>query len=176
MRPRPKGMVASERRDVMPRTIQPEVTRRGKTVDDYTLRDNDGKATKLSSLFGRHDYLVVLHNMGKTCPNCALWGDEFNGMLSHLRERAGFCIVGPDDPKTQKAYVKERGWKAKLCSAAGSTFIKDLGFEAEDGRAQAGVSILQKRTGGEISILSQVNVRRDGRAPSVLEVLWMLPK
>ncbi len=29
---------------------------------------------------------------------------------------------------------------------------------------------------GEISILSQVNVPRDGRAPSVPEVLWMLPE
>lgn len=155
--------------------IQQKVRPRPKTVEDYALLDNEGREVKLSSLFGKKEYLIVLHNMGKTCPNCALWGDEFNGMLKHLEQAAGFCVVGPDDPKTQKAYVKERGWKAKLYSARGSTFIKDIGFEDEDGDPEPGISVLQKGKNGKIAILEQVNVCRDDRCPSVLEVIWMLP-
>lgn len=160
----------------MAKVIRPRPTRLPRPVEDHRLRANDGKEVKLSSLFGKHKHLIVLHNMGKTCPHCAVWGDEFNGMLKHLQKDAGFCVVGPDDPKTQKAYVKERGWKAKLYSAEGTSFIRDLGFEDKEGQAQPGVSILEKGKNGEISILSQVNVPRDSRASSVLEVLWMLPK
>lgn len=146
-----------------------------KIIEDYTLLDNEGDKVNLSSLFGEKDYLIVLHNMGKGCPNCALWGDEFNGMLKHLEKAAGFCVVGPDDPKTQKAYVQQQGWVAKLYSAQGSTFIKDLGFEDEDGGAMPGVSILQKGKDGKISRIEQTNVPKDDRAVSVLEVLWMIP-
>lgn len=95
-------------------------------------------------------------------------------MLRHLKKAAAFCIIGPDDPKTQKIYVKERGWKSKLYSAKGTSFIKDIGFEDKDGDAEPGISILQKEE-EKITLLKQVNVSRDGRAPSVLEVFWMIP-
>lgn len=141
---------------------------------DYTLRDNEGRQVQFSSFFGKHDYLVVLHNMGKTCPNCALWGDEFNGMLRHIEKVAAFCVIGPDDPETQKTYVKERGWNSPLYSAQGTSFIKDFGFEDEKGNAQPGVSVLQKKN-GTLALLQKVNVMRDKKCPSVLEVFWMLP-
>ncbi|HEX9756355.1 MAG TPA: DUF899 family protein [Nitrospiria bacterium] len=152
-----------------------ETKEKPKVIEDYVLMDNEGNQVRLSSLFGDKDYLIVLHNMGKSCPNSALWGDEFNGMLKALEKTAGFCIVGPDDPQTQKAYVKERGWLAKLYSARGGTFIKDLGFEDEEGDAMPGVSIFQKGRDGKIFRLEQTNVPKDDRAPSVLEVLWMVP-
>jgi predicted dithiol-disulfide oxidoreductase (DUF899 family) len=143
-------------------------------VKDYTLQDNDGRPVALSSLFDGHEHLVVLHNMGQTCPNCALWGDEFNGMLDKLGKVAGFCVVSPDDPQTQKAYVKKRGWRARLLSACGTSFIKDMGFEGEKGDAQPGVSILAKKN-STLRLVKQVNVARDRNCPSVLEVFWMLP-
>lgn len=155
-------------------------TRRGKkpspqVITDHTLYDNSDKEVRLSQLFGQHNTLIILHNMGKQCPNCALWGDEFNGMLKHLKKQTSFCIVGPDAPAIQRQYVKERGWTAGLFSAKGTSFIKDLGFEGEDGAATPGVSILSKGNDGEITIVQQCQVDRDGRAPSVLEVLWMTP-
>lgn len=148
---------------------------RRKTIQDYDLYDNAGRRVKLSLLFGRHKYLVILHNMGKHCPNCALWGDEFNGMRKHLERAFGFAIVGPDDPKMQKAYVKERGWKVRLYSAQGSSFIKDMGFESISGSPEPGISIFKKERNGKITIEKQCQVGRDGRAPSVLEVFWMTP-
>ena len=146
-----------------------------KSVSDYTLLDNDGKTVLLSDLFSRHKQLIILHNMGKSCPNCALWGDEFNGMLTHLERASAFSIIGPDDPSTQKRYRQERGWSAVLYSAQGSSLIKDLGFEDDEGDAEPGISVLQKSRDGKITILEQVNVVKDKRCPSVLEVIWMLP-
>ena len=143
-------------------------------VKDYTLYDQAGKEVTLSAMFGKHDHLVVLHNMGKSCPNCALWGDEFNGMLKHLEKVTGFCVVGPDDPKTQAAYRRERGWQCKLYSAHGTSFIRDLGFQDEKGKVHPGVSILEKKN-GTLRVVKQVNVMRDKHCPSVLEVFWMLP-
>ena len=143
-------------------------------VKNYTLYDQAAKGVKLSTMFGAHDHLVVLHNMGKSCPNCALWGDEFNGMLRHLEKVAAFCVVGSDDPKTQAAYLKQRGWQCKVYSAQGTSFIPDLGFEDKKGKAQPGVSILEKKNGA-LRVVKQVNVMRDKHCPSVLEVFWMLP-
>ena len=146
----------------------------GKTVNDYTFQDNEGRPVALSSLFGGREHLVIMHNMGKTCPNCALWGDEFNGMLRKLEKAAAFCVVGPDDPQTQKAYVRERGWKSRLVSARDTSFINDIGFEGAKGDAQPGISILAKKEGA-MSLVKQVNVMRDKDCPSVLEVFWMIP-
>ncbi|MSO88554.1 MAG: hypothetical protein EXQ89_01015 [Rhodospirillaceae bacterium] len=42
-------------------------------VGDYTFREPAGPVP-LSGLFGESDLLVVLHNMGTSCPNCTLWG------------------------------------------------------------------------------------------------------
>lgn len=96
-------------------------------------------------------------------------------MLKYIEKAAAFCIVGPDDPKIQKAYVKERDWKARLYSVEGTSFIKDMGFEDKDGNVKPGISILKKGDGGKMKIIEQCRVDRDGRAPSVLEVFWMLP-
>ncbi len=141
-------------------------------LDDYELKDSDGTVA-LSSLFGDHDQLVVLHNMGKSCPNCALWGDEFNGMLGKLESVTGFCVVGPDDPVTQADYASGRGWRSRICSAEGTSFIKDMGFENDKGGALPGISVLSK-SDGNLSLVKQVNVVKDNRCPSVLEVFWML--
>jgi len=149
------------------------MARKSKAIDNHSLRTLGG-ATRLSRLFGRHKHLVVLHNMGEHCPNCAIFGDEYNGRRKHLERVAGFCIVSPDDPKTQAAYARKRGWKAKMCSGQGSNFIKALGFEGKEGDAQPGVSVLAKSRGA-ISLVDQVNVMKHGRCPSVLEVLWMIP-
>jgi predicted dithiol-disulfide oxidoreductase (DUF899 family) len=143
-------------------------------VRDYVLRGPGARAVPLSKLFGGHEHLVILHNMDRHCPNCALWDDEYDGMRRHLAKVAGFCIVGPDDPKTQAAYRRARGWRCQLLSAQGTSFIRDLGFEDAKGNAQPGVSVLARK-GETLRVVKQVNVMRDRDCPSVLEVLWMIP-
>jgi predicted dithiol-disulfide oxidoreductase (DUF899 family) len=149
------------------------MARKAREVADYPLGTRSG-TTRLSRLFGRHKYLVVLHNMGQDCPTCAIFGDEYNGMRKHLERVAGLCVVSPDDPRTQAAYARKRGWSTRMYSGQGSDFIKGLGFEDKRGHAQPGVSVLAK-AGGRITLIGQVNVMKDRRCPSVLETLWMIP-
>jgi predicted dithiol-disulfide oxidoreductase (DUF899 family) len=96
-------------------------------VKNYTLAGPAGPV-KLSSLFGRRRDLVVVHNMGRTCPYCTMWADGYNGLLPHLEDRAAFAVVSPDPPKVQQAFARRRGWKFRMVSAQGSKFTADLGF------------------------------------------------
>jgi len=119
-------------------------------VDDYTLKCQSGDPVKLSKLFGSHNELIVVHNMGKRCPYCTLWADGFNGIVDHLENRAGFVVVSPDDPETQKSFADGRGWKFGMFSGQGSSFIKDMGFERDDNIFMPGLSVFKKDEKGQI--------------------------
>jgi predicted dithiol-disulfide oxidoreductase (DUF899 family) len=55
------------------------------TVKDYLLATTEGTNVALSELFGDKKELVVIHNMGKSCPYCTLWADGLNGLYSILK-------------------------------------------------------------------------------------------
>jgi len=120
---------------------------RPEEVDDYLLTESNGDIVRLSELFGGHDQLILIHNMGKKCAYCTMWADGFNGLYRHLENRAGFAVVSPDNPETQREFAAGRGWKFRLCSAMGTSFIKDLGFEDDRGDFWPGVSTFVKRNG-----------------------------
>lgn len=119
-------------------------------VPDYSLKDWDGGTASLSSLFGGKKDLIVVHNMGKSCPYCTMWADGFNGLRPHLEDRAAFVVVSPDIPKVQQEFARSRGWKFRMLSAHGTSFIKDMGFWAEDGKKSGpipGVSTFRLKDG-----------------------------
>lgn len=118
-------------------------------VGDYRLKDFDGKEVRLSSLFGERDELMVIHNMGKSCPYCTLWADGFNGVVGHLDNRVPFVVVSPDDPATQSKFAESRGWAFDMLSAADSDFTRDMGFEI-DGDPWPGVSTFERSADGKI--------------------------
>jgi predicted dithiol-disulfide oxidoreductase (DUF899 family) len=118
-------------------------------VKDYIFTSAGGD-TKLSELFGKFNDLIVIHNMGKGCVYCTLWADEFNGIRHHLENRAGFALVSPDDPATQKSFSEPRGWKFKMLSGKGNAFTKDMGFVSEKGGYMPGVSTFIKDGSGKI--------------------------
>ncbi len=118
-----------------------------KEISDYDLIGRDGQTVKLSEMFGSHDELILIHNMGKGCPYCTLWADEFNGALGHLENRASFALVSPDDHNVQKEFASGRGWKFRMYSGKGSSFIKDMGFERTEGSYSPGVSTFLKEDG-----------------------------
>lgn len=121
-------------------------------VQDYELRDSKGKPVKLSKLFGNKKELIVIHNMGSSCPYCTLWADGFTGLLSHLENRAAFVIETPDAPKTQTAFAKRRGWKFKMVSSRDTRFKDELGYayyEKGERYYRPGVSTFIKK-GGKI--------------------------
>ena len=109
-------------------------------VAQYTFTSLDGDAVNLASLFGDHRDLLIVHNMGKSCPYCTLWADGFIGFADHLASRAGFAVTSPDDPAALKEFSESRRWNFPVLSHAGTGFAKDMGFEPEPGTFMPGVS------------------------------------
>jgi predicted dithiol-disulfide oxidoreductase (DUF899 family) len=120
----------------------------GETVADYELAGWDGPV-RLSGLFRDRDQLIVIHNMGFSCPYCTMWADGFNGLLPHIAERAAFALASPDPVEAQKKGAAKRGWRFPMLSTRGSSFSKDLGFE-EDGSPMPGVSTFIRTSDGTI--------------------------
>jgi predicted dithiol-disulfide oxidoreductase (DUF899 family) len=125
-------------------------TVRGTPVTDYELTSWDGSPTRLSSLFGDKDQMILIHNMGMSCPYCTMWADGFSGLLPYLERLAAFVVVSPDDVETQKAGSAERGWKFRMLSAKGTSLFSDLGFELPDRSPWPGVTTLYRDDSGQI--------------------------
>lgn len=140
-------------------------------VQDYELTDRNGNRVRLSELFGDKDDLIVVHNMGASCPYCTLWADGFNGVVPHLESRAAFAVVSPDEPEAQKQFAESRNWTFSMYSSRDSDFTRDLGFTFEkDGRVYQlpGFSTFRKTADGTI-----VRVGRDGFGPGdVYSGIW----
>ncbi len=114
-------------------------------IKDYTLTDVNGETVLLSSLFDSRDELMIIHNMGTRCTYCTMWADGFNGFSLPISDRVPFVVVSPDSPEIQKEFATSRGWKFKMLSAGGSSFIADLGFEPTPGSYWPGVSALIRK-------------------------------
>ncbi len=95
----------------------------GAAVPDYTFATAEGE-TSLLGLFGQHDKLLVIHNMGQGCRYCTLWADGFNGFLPHLESAMSVVLVSKDDPQTQRRFANSRGWRFRLASHGGGDYIQ----------------------------------------------------
>ena len=126
-------------------------TARGE-IEDYSLTGPDGESIRLSSLFGEHDDLVVIQNMGRSCVYCTLWADGFNGVREHLENRAALAVVTPDAPAIQQGFAEGRGWTFRMLSSAGGRFKRDLGFESEEGEQMPGVSTFRRNGTGIVNV------------------------
>ena len=134
------------------REVQSEI--KPEEVKDYVFAGTTGKR-RLSELFGGHDTLLVIHNMGAGCSYCTLWADGFNGVYDHLRDRAAFIVISPDAPEKQQAFAKSRGWRFPMLSNEGTSFASDMGY-SRDGRVMPGVSVF-KRDGDKILRVSDTS-------------------
>lgn len=113
-------------------------------IDDYLFKDIDNNDVKLSELFKDKDQLIVVHNMGQSCPYCTMWADGFNGVFHHIESQAAFVVVSPDPVDNMKKFYNEKSWKFKLLSCASNTFKADLAFENNDKELIPGVSTFRK--------------------------------
>lgn len=139
------AQIADYRRQLLALREQIRRTRRAadpEPVADYELQSAAG-AVRLSQLFGTHDDLIVIHNMGKSCPACTMWADGYNGLYPHISSRAAFVVSSPDPPEVQRQFAAERGWIFPMVSHVGSSFAADLGYRAERGW-RPGVSVLRR--------------------------------
>ncbi len=132
--------------------VSPEV------VDDYAFPILGGRTLGLSELFGGGQDLILVHNMGRKCPSCTMWADEYNGVLQHLESRAAFVVSSPDLPEVQAEFAKERGWNFQMVSVDGTNFAHDMGFHTTEGSCpgyQPGVSTFRKHDDGSITRIGQ---------------------
>jgi predicted dithiol-disulfide oxidoreductase (DUF899 family) len=131
--------------------VQPEA------VEDYEFMTPDGKV-RLGELFGKHDSLILIHNMGARCRYCTLWADGFNGLVDHLENRAGFVVSSPDAPESQRKFAETRGWRFRMISHADTNFAEEMGYKTaatadnNDSPWQPGVSVFKKGRGGIIRV------------------------
>ena len=112
-------------------------------VRDYEFTNTDG-TVRLSELFGSHEDLILIHNMGVSCSYCTLWADGYNGIHPHVVTRAGFAVSSPDRPSVQHNFAASRGWKFPMVSHAGSTFAADMGYVSAKGGWMPGVSVFRR--------------------------------
>src|SRR3989338_8150294 len=66
-------------------------------IQNYTLTDLEGNQVDLEKLFGGHDEMILVHNMGPQCPYCTLWADGFNSLIPYIRSRCAL-VVETDKP------------------------------------------------------------------------------
>ena len=120
-------------------------------VNDYVFQTTAGPRA-LSSYFGDKPDLIVIHNMGRSCPYCTMWADGYNGVYDHLANRAAFLVTSPDAPEVQREFAVSRGWRFPMASHAGSTFAADMGYRSEKGGWMPGISVFRRRDGGLVRV------------------------
>lgn len=124
-------------------------------LPDYSLLDRKGSKVMLSELFGDKNEMILVHNMGKSCPYCTLWADGFIGVHQYLESRAAFVVSTPDSPEAMDAFASTRGWSFQMVSTSECSLKKDLGFQLPDGSYYPGVSTLYKDETGKIFNVSK---------------------
>jgi predicted dithiol-disulfide oxidoreductase (DUF899 family) len=145
-------------------------------IQDYVLKDRDGRDIMLSEMFEDKKELIVVHNMGKSCSYCTLWADGFSGVSYFIERKAAFVLISPDPPDVQKAFASERGWKFKMYSGNDSPFIKDMGYVTESGSYWPGASVFHKDNEGKITRISKTYFGPGDDYCSVWHFLDMLPQ
>ena len=96
----------------------------GIDVPDYTF-DTGGGEIRLSSLFGDHERLLMIHNMGQGCRYCTLWADGINGVLHHLEDAMAVALTSKDTPEIQRQMALDRGWRFRTVSHGGGDYMTE---------------------------------------------------
>ncbi len=126
-----------------------------KKISDYQFKNKENSNTNLTEMFGSHKYLVVIHNMGKSCSFCTMWANGFEGIYKHFADKAGFVMINHDDIDTQIAFAQKQGWTYPIYNAKDNSFNKDLGFITDKGGLWPGVSTFRKNTDNSVELLAQ---------------------
>jgi len=151
--------------------LQAKVT--PQVVQDYEFAGVDGPV-RLSELFGAHDALFVVHNMGAACNYCSLWADGLNGLVDQIESRAAFVVTTPDAPEDQQALAAKRGWRFRMLSHQGNNFAADMGYTSEHG-FEPGVSAF-KLDGDNIVRVSDAAFGPGDDFCSIWHLFNMLPE
>lgn len=142
-------------------------------VADYQFANSQG-TVRLSELFAGKADLILIHNMGTTCPNCTLWADGLNGIYDHLADRAAVVVSSPDPPEMQQRFAQSRGWKFAMVSHQGTTFAEDMGYRSKSGGWLPGLSVF-RREGKRILRVSDTSFEPGDDFCALWHILDLLP-
>jgi len=94
----------------------------GEPIANYKFTTQEGEVALLD-LFGPHERLLVIHNMGQACRFCTLWGDGLNGFVPHLESTLSLVMVSKDAPDVQRQFAQSRGWRFRMVSHGGGDYM-----------------------------------------------------
>jgi predicted dithiol-disulfide oxidoreductase (DUF899 family) len=112
---------------------------RYEVVEAPAAGDGAGRPVTLLDLFGDHPHLVVYHLMfhpedTSACAACSMFVDGLDGVARHITRRAGLAVMAPAPISAMRSWARHRGWRrVRLVSAAGTTFLDDLGVTGSRG-------------------------------------------
>ena len=122
----------------------------GPVVPDFKFIEN-GDRVRLSELFeGNKAELIVYHLMywaddDEFCPMCSLWIDGYNGVVTHVTQRANFVIASRAPFERLHAWGAHRGWdRLRLLSDDGPAFAREIDAEDADGRPDSTIAVFKK--------------------------------
>lgn len=118
-------------------------------VGEFQFETAAGPAS-LASLFGDRDELILVHNMGKSCPYCTMWADCLEGSKKHLESRCALVMVSPDPPEIQEKLAGARGWTYRMVQDATREFTSAMGYWNEKDGWWPGVSTFRRQADGSI--------------------------
>ncbi|MEQ1820903.1 MAG: DUF899 family protein [Fimbriimonadaceae bacterium] len=124
--------------------VQPE------PVCDFTFETSNGPI-RLVELFGDKTELVVVHNMGKSCPYCTMWADSLEGSKRHIESGCALVMVTPDPAEVQAKLASARGWTYRMVTDASKEFTTAMGYWNETDGWWPGVSTFRKNEDGSIT-------------------------
>lgn len=117
--------------------------------EDYDFIGADGNMVKLSSLFGGHDRLVLVHNMGRQCPYCTIWADGFSDSYHRIAQKLAFAVTSKEGIGEQAQNIRERSWQFPMVSSRNNSFLEDLGFLDGD-TVYPGLASFSKNEEGQV--------------------------
>lgn len=117
-------------------------------VKNYSFTDLAGEVSLLE-LFGDKDKLLVIHNMGQGCRYCTLWADGLNGLLPHLEDQFSVVLVSKDTPEVQRKFANSRGWRYRMASHGGGSYIQEQ--SVAPGKDNMPGIVFYERSGNSIS-------------------------
>ncbi len=147
----------------------------GKAAPDFTMRDKDGKALKLSELRGKKDVVIYFYPKDFT-PGCTTEATEFTRDYEKFKD-AGIEIIGisPDDEESHQRFCQKMSIPYPLVADTNNEISRSYGaygLKSFMGKEYMGINrstFLADKTGKVVKVFKKV--KPAGHSQEVLKAL-----
>lgn len=109
-----------------------EAKRTGDKFPGFNLKNHEGDAKKLDSLFEENKFLVVSFYRGGWCPYCNIQLKALQEKLSEFKElSAGLVTITPETPDNSLSTAQKNEIAFDILSDVDSSLAKELGISFE---------------------------------------------